>query len=143
MSIGDFINNLASDAEELFSRVKDRPTFERVVNAAYLIGIADGDLSHDEQQKLSLQIQRKLPHFKIADILAAIKNADEIVEFDKETGMIELLDEIAKATGDSKQLIARTALLIAKADGDFDDNEKKTFKAILGRLNIDPSTYQL
>ena len=143
MAIENFLSNLSKDAETLFGRVKDKATFERVVLASYLIATADGVISNEEKNALTKMVQRKFPRFKIADITATIKHADDVISFDETTGKLEILNEIGKAKGDSADLIARTALLVASSDGNVDQHEKDAILTILERLGLTPSLYGL
>ena len=141
MNFGEFISDMAKDAETTFGRIRDKGTFTRVVYAAYLISRSDGTVSSDEKKAIGAMIQRNLPTFKIKDITSAIDKADDIVSFDETTGKLELLNEIEKANGDAKDLIMRTAIYVANADGNFDASEKAAARTICQRLSLDLTTY--
>ncbi len=140
--LGNFFEQLTNESQTLFNRVKDKATLRRVVYASFLMGMADGDFSKEEKKKLTAYITTKLPHFKVADIVEFVEQAEAILEFDTQAGKFELLEDVGKATGESANLIARTAFLIANQDGDFDEAERKVFEQILTRLGLDPNAYK-
>lgn len=137
------ISDVAGEAETLFARVTDKRTFMRVVYAAYLIARADGDFDSSEKSALAKLIDRDFPQFSINDILSALDEAESRVAFDENMGVMEILSEIGKATGESADLIMRTSCYIGAADGNFDDDEKAVARQICERLNISPGTYGL
>ena len=138
-----FIEDIAKDAETFFGRVKDKSTFRRLVSACYLIARADGDFDSDEKSGLAKLVQKHLPHFSIGDILKVLGECEEKIAFDVTMGFQEIMDDIAKASGDDAELIVRACCFIGAADGDFDADEKKVAKAIAVATDLDPSRYGL
>jgi len=49
----EFINELSKEGENLFSRVKDKSLFRRVVYSSFLIASADGDFDSSEKSALA------------------------------------------------------------------------------------------
>lgn len=136
--------NILADAERQFGRVSDRATFERVCQAAFLIARADGSFGTAEKSTLQRVISAKLPHFKAADILAALTAAEGELAFTAEGGTQMLLANIAKAGGtDQAPLIMMVAVAIGAADGDFDADEKAVARKIADALAVEPGCYGL
>lgn len=138
-----FITDVAGEAETLFARVTDKRTFKRVVYAALLIARADGNFDSDEKTALSKVIAKDFPQFKLADILSVLSEANEKIEFDETIGVMEIMDEIGKASGSDAELIVRTACYIGASDGDFDADEQKVAKQLCERMALSPSAYGL
>ena len=139
----DFLDDVRKSGETLFARVKDADTFRRVVSGAFLIARADGVFDASEKSALAKLIAKDLSQFKIDDITAALDKAMAKIEFDAGLGKLELLDDIAKARGESAELVMRTCCYIGAADGKFDENEKAVAREICARLGLQPSNYGL
>ena len=137
------LESVADEGEKLFSRVKDKALFRRVVSASFLIAMADGDFDSDEKSALAKIIVKELSQFKIDDILSILSDCEEKVAFDKTLGAMEILDDIANASGEDAELIMRIACFIGAADGDFDADEKRVAVDMAKRMGIDPSRYGL
>lgn len=135
---------LLADAERMAGRITGGATFQRVCNAAFLIARADGSFDGSEKAMLQKVIAAKLPHFKAADIVAAIDRAEGELAFSIEGGVQMLLAEIGKAKGtDEAPLIMLVALAIAGADGNFDDSEKAVARELCDVLGLDRARYHL
>lgn len=139
----EFLEKAATEADQLFNRVKDRSTFKRVVQASYLIAIADGDFSSEEKQALARLIQDKMPHFTVSDIMGVLDDCEKNVAFDETFGKQEIMNDVCKASGDEPDLIIRTACFIGASDGDFDDNEKAVVRELCKRWDVRAEGYGL
>lgn len=139
----EFINEMSKEGENLFSRVKDKSLFRRVVYSSFLIASADGDFDSSEKSALAKIIGKELPQFKINDILKILGECEEKVSFDKAMGESELIDDIGGASGDDCGLIMRISCYIGAADGDFDADEKAVAIKIAKSMGSDPSRYGL
>lgn len=140
----EFLEKLKGQSAEIFNRIKDKPTFQRVVWAAYLIGSVDGEFDGEEKSKLVALIQKQFSSFDTKDILKAIEDAESHMDLDSTFGQNIILDEIGKSKGsDGAASIVRAAILIGGADGDFDDEEKAMTRKICDRLGIPAANYDL
>lgn len=142
-SFKKFIDDIAGEGEKLFSRVKDKSLFRRVVSASYLIARADGDFDSDEKSALASIVSKKLPQFSIGDILKVLGDCEEKVSFDTTMGVMEIMDDIGGASGEDAAMIMRISCFIGASDGDFDDDEKKVAGDMAKRMGIDPAGYGL
>ena len=138
-----FLEGVAEEGEKLFSRVKDKALFRKVVSASFLIARADGDFDSDEKKALASIVSKKLPQFSIGDILKILGGCEEKVAFDETMGVMEIMDDICSATGDDAAMIIRISCFIGASDGDFDADEKKVASDMAKRMSIDPSGYGL
>lgn len=138
-----FVEDMAQNAETFFGRIKDKSLFRRLVSACYLIARADGNFDADEKSATAKLVQKHLPHFSITDILAILTECEEKVAFDETLGVQEIIDDIAKSSGENAEMIIRACCYIGAADGDFDDDEKAVTRKICAATKIDPSRYGL
>jgi len=137
------LEDVASEGEKLFSRVKDKSLFRRVVSASFLIARADGVFDSDEKSALANIVGRKLSQFGIGDILQILDDCQEKVVFDEAMGVSEIMDDIGGASGEDAAMIMRISCYIGAADGDFDDDEKRVASSMATRMGIDPAAYGL
>ncbi len=137
------LEDVAEEGEKLFSRVKDKGLFRRVVSASFLIARADGDFDSDEKKALATIVSTKLTHFGLADILKILGECEEKIAFDETMGVMEIMDDICKASGEDAEMIIRISCFIGASDGDFDADEKKVAGDMAKRMGVDPSRYGL
>lgn len=137
------ISDVAEEGEKLFSRVKDKALFRRVVSASFLIARADGDFDSDEKSALATIVSKKLTQFGIADILKILGECEEMVAFDESMGVMEIMDDICAASGEDAEMIIRISCFIGASDGDFDNDEKKVASDMAKRMGVEPSRYGL
>ena len=137
------ILDIAEQGENLFNKVKDRALFKRVVQASFLIAIADGDFDSDEKKALAGVIKQKLPQFEISDILEVLDDCQSLTDFSLDMGTAELMDNISKARNEDSEMIVRIACYIGAADGDFDPDERAVAKDMCTRMGLVPSLYGL
>jgi tellurite resistance protein TerB len=139
----EMMSQVASDGERLFSRVKDKTLFRRVVSASFLIARADGDFDSNEKSDLAKIIVKELPQFKIDDILSILSDCESKIAFDEAMGIQEIMHDVTAAKGDDAALIIRISCFIGASDGDFDANEMKVASDMAKGMDLDPSRYGL
>ncbi len=139
----EMMAQVANEGERLFSRVKDKTLFKRVVSASFLIARADGDFDSSEKSAIAKIIVKKLPQFKIEDILSVLNDCETSVAFDETMGIAEIMDDIGKSSGEDAELIVRISCFIGAADGDFDAYEKRVASELAKRMGVDPTRYGL
>ena len=103
--------------------------------------MADGSFDAEEKSALAKFIHKKMPQFSLSDVIDCIKKTDEIVSFDSDMGQLEIIGNVTKARGEDAEAIVRTAILIGKSDGDFDDDEKALVIQLAKGMEVDPSKY--
>ncbi|MFZ3481859.1 tellurite resistance TerB family protein [Sphingomonas sp. 3-13AW] len=133
-------------ASEEISRYKNKDVLQAIVAGCTYIAAADGEISSAEKSKM-LGFLRSSP-------LTAIYGMDEVVkifeenskrfEFDHDSGRIEALRIIAKLKGKPEAgMLVRTCIVIGKADGDFDQNERRAVGEIARELDLNPADFDL
>lgn len=138
------VSSIAADAERALNRSFGKATFERVVQAGYLIAAADGNVDDSEKVTLGKVIQRKLPQFKPSDVAKAIEAAADECALSAVAGKMALKENISKAAGtDDAKTIMLCVLAVADADGEFADSEKKVAREICQSLGLRAADYGL
>ena len=135
------LDQVLGEGQEFFAKVTSKGQFERIVQTCYLIGMADGSFDAEEKSALAKFIHKKMPQFSLSDVIDCIKKTDEIVSFDSDMGQLEIIGNVTKARGEDAEAIVRTAILIGKSDGDFDDDEKALVIQLAKGMEVDPSKY--
>jgi len=139
-------NDARTRATEEVSRFKNKDVLQAIVAGCTYIAAADGKITSDEKQKM-LGFLRSSP-------LTAVYGADEVIrifnenadrfEFDTDTGRIEALRIIAKLKNKPEAgMLVRTCIVIGKADGDFDQNERRAVSEIARELGLNPSDFDI
>lgn len=144
----DSIKNIGTDfmakAEQALSRFSDKATFERVVQASYLVAIADGNCSDEEKVVLGRVIARKLPSFKPSEVAKAIDACAEECALSLVAGRVALMDNITKNNNpEHAKIIMLGMLAVANADNEFQPSEMDVAREICRKLGLRPSEYAL
>jgi tellurite resistance protein TerB len=136
--------NMMADAEKHLSRMSDKPTFLRVVQASYLVALADGNVSDQEKVTLGKVITRKLPSFKASEVAKAIEDCAEECALSPVAGKIALMESISKASGtEGAKTVMLGVLAVANADGEFAPSEQAIAREICRALSLSTSSYGL
>jgi tellurite resistance protein TerB len=137
------IQDLAATGEEFFSKVTNQSQFTRIVKACYLIGMADGDFDQAEKEQVARFLHAKFPQFSLQDAISVIADCDGVVGFNAEMGKLELIGDVTKASGDDAEAIIQIAIMIGKADGNFDDDEKALVQQLADGMEVNAGKYGL
>jgi tellurite resistance protein TerB len=136
--------SIMADAEKALSRMSDRATFERTVQASYLVAMADGSVSDEEKVVLGRVIARKLPSFKASEVGKAIDACAEECALSKVAGKLALMESVEKAAGtDNAKVIMLGVLAVADADGEFQPSEQAVARDICRKLGLRAADYGL
>lgn len=144
--INSFKNSLSGLTEE-FKKFKNKDILNSLMAACAYIAAADGSIDPEEKRKM-IGLVKNSPLISVYGTDSAIKifmeHADRF-DFDFEIGKAEALRIISKHNHNHEiaRLIIRAAIMIGKADGNFDDNEKAAVKTIIKELNEDPMNFDL
>jgi len=149
MSFLDRLKGIASNAQTAIegeiSRFKNKDALDALVGASVMIAAADGNISGDEKQKLLgfLQNSALTKAYSVDAILSTFKAHADRFDFDAEIGRSEALRVIGKqrANVDTARAIARLAVMIGKADGNFDKDEQVQAEAIIRELGLNPGEF--
>jgi tellurite resistance protein TerB len=112
-----------------------------------LVSAADGTIDTTERKKTAAFINSNdmLAVFDVSQLQQSFNTyCDKLVK-DFDFGKIDLLQIVAKLKKTPPQARAaiQVAVLIAGADGNFDDNEKNVIREICRSLDIDPKEFDL
>jgi tellurite resistance protein len=136
--------NFMADAEKLLTRVSDKPTFLRTVQACYLIALADGNVTDDEKVTLGKVIKRKLPSFSQGEVAKAIEDCADECALSLVAGKVALMENISKASGtEGAKIIMLGVLAVANADGEFSSSEEQQARLICRAVGLSTQEYGL
>ncbi|MBF0378498.1 MAG: tellurite resistance TerB family protein [Desulfamplus sp.] len=112
-----------------------------------LVSAADGNIDTTERKKTATFISSNdmLAVFDVSQLQQSFNTyCDKLVK-DFDFGKIDLLQIVGKLKKTPPQARAaiQVAVLIAGADGNFDDNEKNVIREICRSLDIDPKEFDL
>lgn len=143
-SLSGIAKNVMADAEKALSRMSDKGTFERCVQASFLVALADGNVSDEEKVTLGRVIARKLPSFKASEVAKAIEGCAEECSLSMVAGKVALMENISKAAGtDGAKVIMLGVLAVANADNEFAPSEQAIAREICRKLGLSTSEYGL
>lgn len=118
---------------------------DATLSACVLVGYADGNLSGEERTKILGAVRRNddLSCFTEAEVIERFESICDDMEFDFSIGKVKCLDKIKKLAGkdEDAKMCATIVVAVAKADGDFDRDEKKVFTQICQILNVNTSLF--
>lgn len=143
-SLKTIAGNFMADAEKALSRMSDKSTFERVVQASFLVALADGNVSDDEKVTLGKVIARKLPSFKAQEVAKLIEACADECALSPIAGKIALMENIQKASGtEGARIIMLGVLAVANADNEFAPSEQAIAREICVNVGLSPREYGL
>jgi len=131
-----------SMAEKL-KRHRNKPFLEAMMAAAALLALADEEIVLSERLALDFVLEN-VNELKIFDVHQAInlfQNWGKEIKEDFGTAKKQVLKVVARFSGDEEKasLLVRACILIAKADGDFNEPEQKVIDELCQVLCLDSS----
>jgi len=149
MSFIDKLKGMAQGAgaalEGEFSRLTNKGALDALVGASVMIAAADGDISSDEKTKLLgfLKNSALTKAYSTDQVIKTFTDHADRFSFDADVGRSEALRIISKqrANVETARAIARLCVMIGKADGEFDQNERNAATQIVNELGLNPSEF--
>lgn len=149
MSFLDKLKGIATGAQSAIegeiSRFRNRDALDALVGASVMIAAADGKITSDEKQKLLgfLKNSALTKAFSTDQVIRSFTEHADRFDFDADVGRMEALRVIGKqrANPETARAIARLAVMIGKADGDFDASERTQAEAIVRELGLNPGEF--
>lgn len=146
-----FLQGLTRNLTDRFGPVlakyaKDKDLLEGAMAATAMISAADGLVEPQEKAKLArfLETHELMREFDRGEAIRLFNSYVQELEFDFAMGGDTCLKQIREVRGDEKrQLVARLAIAIAKADGEFEPEEKTAALKIIDALNLNRSEFGL
>ncbi len=140
------LNDARAKASDEITRFKNKDVLQAIVAGCTHIAFADGKVTQDEKAKM-LGFLRTSPLTAVYGMNDVVNLFDENVkrfEFDTDSGRIEALRIISKLKGKPEaSMLVRTCIVIGKADGDFDQNERRAVGEIARELGLNPADFDL
>lgn len=149
MSFLDRLKGMAQSAQTAIgdevSRFRNKDALDALVGASVMIAAADGNISGDEKQKLLgfLKNSALTKAYSTDQIVKLFQEHSSRFDFDVEVGRSETLRVVGKqrANVETARAIARLAVMIGKADGEFDAAERQAATQIINELGLNPSEF--
>ena len=141
------LGNMRAGVETDLKKFKNKDVLRALMAGCAYVAAADGEISPAEKQKMAGLVKNSSVT-SVYDSGEAIKIFNEFADkfmFDIEVGKTEALLAISKVKKDEGQarLIIRGCIVIAGADGNFDDHEKAAVRAICRELGQNPADFDL
>ncbi len=138
-----WLNDFKAGAAKRFGQIKNNTFKEASMATCALIAAADGNVDASEKTKVAGLIAKSelLQCFDGSDLKTLfLANCDKAVD---EFTRIDLLRLVGKLKGNFEQadVCLKVALIIANADGDFSEPEKKVVKELCGVLGLPSGDY--
>lgn len=128
-----------------FARFKNKDVLDATVGACVMVAAADGSIDQSEKTKTLglLQNSELTKVYSMDAVLASFEAHAKRFDFDVEQGRSEALRIIAaqRKNQDVARSIVRGAIIIGKADGDFDASEKQTIGIICRELGLNEGDF--
>lgn len=139
------IKSASTSMGDEFARFKNKDVLDATVGACVIVAAADGKIDQSEKAKtLGLLQNSELTRVYSMDaVVAAFEAHAKRFDFDVDHGRSEALRIIAaqKKNPDVARSIVRGAVIIGKADGDFDASEKAAIGAICREIGLSESEF--
>ena len=127
------------------SKYKNGPFADATMAICALMAYADGEVTADERQKTVQFIVKSEPlqAFDKTTLSQKFKNYCAELEEEPEFGKLSLIQAVGKLRNkpDQAAVAMQVGVLIANADGVFDDKEKVVAREICGALGLQPDAY--
>lgn len=127
------------------SKFRNSDALDALVGASVTIAAADGNISGDEKTKLLgfLQNSALTKAYPTDKIISIFNSHADRFSFDADIGRSEALRIIGKqrANPETARAIARLCVMIGKADGEFDAQERNAATQIINELGLNPSEF--
>jgi tellurite resistance protein TerB len=147
MGVLDWLKTQATSIQDEVKKFKNKNFMEAAVAGCALVAAADGVIKPEEKAKMAGFIQRNdaLKVFDMSQVIQAFEKFTQGLEFDHTIGKGEALKAISKIkkSSDEARLLVRVCCAIGAADGDFDEDEKKTVREVCYELGLDPKEFGL
>ena len=140
MSIFDKLKSGLGSLTEEIKKYANEDFLDAVTAASAMVAAADGTIDREETDKMKSFIKNNedLKVFNTGEVLEKFKYWTDKFEEDKEIGHINALKAIAKVKKDKDEAksLMRLVVVIGRADGEFDDDEKEVAIEIANELGL-------
>ncbi len=140
-------NQGVAAGQEGFARFNNATFADASMAACALIAAADRHIDAQERSRTAAFITSsdKLKAFDVGKLRAKYDAYCDKVTSDFDFGKIELLQVIGKAAKkpEEARAVVQLAVVIANADGNFDEQEQIVMREIIYALNLNPAEFGL
>jgi len=149
MSFFDTIRSKLTDArsalETEVAKFKNKDVLDALVAASTIVAAADGVIDASEKAKM-VGVLKNSPltsAYPVDQVIKSFTGHADRFDFDVDVGRSEALRVIGKfrSNPDVARMIVRSAVIIGKADGNFDASEKRAVEMIARELGINPAEF--
>ena len=128
---------------EQLQRYRNKPFLEAMMAATAFLALADDKVQLSERLALDY-ILENVKQLKLFDVHKAVNlfcDYGETIKNDYDLGKEKVFKAVTKFSGDKEKasLIIRACVLIAKADGNFSDEEQKVVNELCRVLSMETS----
>jgi tellurite resistance protein TerB len=138
-------NNVVAGLKATAARYTNLEFRDGILAICAMVAAADGVIQAEEKQKVKKLIlsNAALSHFPPADLGRQFETY--VPKAMDEFGVLDLENIAAKLrkNADQADMAVKIGLIIANADGVFEDSEKVRMIAIIKKLGLSPATYGL
>jgi tellurite resistance protein TerB len=138
-----WFKDFAAAAKTKMAQFNNSTFKDATMAACALIAAADGTIAAEEKSKVAKLIGGN----ELLSVFNAIDLRDTFLKFaDQATDEFKRLDVLSvvrklKPNAEQSETAVKIALIIANADGVFDDSEKKVVREICGALGLPTADY--
>jgi len=149
MSFFDTLRSKLTDArsalETEVAKFKNKDVLDALVAASTIVAAADGVIDASEKAKM-VGVLKNSPltsAYPVDQVIKSFTGHADRFDFDVDVGRSEALRVIGKfrSNPDVARMILRSAVIIGKADGNFDASEKRAVEMIARELGINPAEF--
>ena len=149
MSFFDTLRSKLTDArsalETEVAKFKNKDVLDALVAASTIVAAADGVIDASEKAKM-VGVLKNSPltsAYPVDQVIKSFTGHADRFDFDVDVGRSEALRVIGKfrSNPDVARMIVRSAVVIGKADGNFDASEKRAVEMIARELGINPAEF--
>ena len=143
----DLANQGMTATQEGYARFNNATFADASMAACALIAAADGKIDTQERSRTAAFITSsdKLKAFDVGALRSKYDAYCDKVTRDFDFGKIELIQVVGKAAKkpEEARAVVQLAVVIANADGDFDEKEQLIMREIIYALKLDPAQFGL
>jgi tellurite resistance protein TerB len=138
---------MSKDASDGIKKFRNKDTLDALMAGCAYIAAADGTITPDEKAKMVGLVKNSsiVSVFDSGDAIKSFNKFAEKLEFDAGVGKSEVMLAVGKVrkNPDLARLVIRSCIIIAGADGNFDDHERAAVRAICLELGQSPADFDL
>lgn len=141
------LQSLSTDASNGIKKFRNKETLDALMAGCAYIAAADGEISPAEKAKMVGLVKTSsiVSVFDSSDAIKSFNNFADKLQFDAGVGKSEVMLAVGKTRKNPElaRLVIRSCIIIAGADGNFDEHEKRAVRDICNELGQSPADFDL